>query len=382
MERYYSIVAKYFEGIYEFLNEQLGPENWIVVEHVDDPACSMHGNHIHLIIRRETPMPGVNRRQDGNPYRDFNDSLFYRRLRTKCDDTTSYRTLVGMDHLLNYLAYLQRPGRVLKQADAWFQERWEEARRRAEGRQAREEQKQQQDEVDGNVHIKPCDKKETTTSRKMQILVDMYRQSNAYDANSFKEWAENKGGDGWQFVFTHFMSSGLRYFADAIEVCNNMVDTESLRWSTWLESLQNLRQLNMNEYHSVQSSTEFINRWCEGQHIDVWKLTEELIDICDKRKQKVNSLVLIGQSNAGKTVILNSITEAFRKCAIVTNNSSAQFTWQDAVNQRILAIKEVKMIQNQTEVYKNIMAGADTMVNIKCKPCTKEIEKNASNHDR
>lgn len=124
----------------------------------------------------------------------------------------------------------------------------------------------------------------------------------------------------------------------------------------------------LKSYHTVLTSQRFIYRWCESQAIDVWELAERLVKIMDKRENKVNTFILHGESNSGKTMMMKSVFEAFRLKAIVTNGASVGFTWQNATEKRVILNEAVLIAPNQTEEYKQIMAGEECMINVKCKP--------------
>lgn len=211
------------------------------------------------------------------------------------------------------------------------------------------------------------DLKETNNSRKMTKLLELYRNSKASDVNSFKEYVLRRGGDEWDFVFNNYICRGLKPLVDAIEVCTELVDMESINW-TWEESLENMPDPPLNQYHTALTSQRFIYRWCDNQGVDVWELTEKLLKVIDKRETKINTFVLHGESNSGKTLLMKSVFDAFRLKAIVTNGASVGFTWQNATEKRIILNEEVLIAPTQTEEYKQIMSGEECMVNVKCKP--------------
>lgn len=211
------------------------------------------------------------------------------------------------------------------------------------------------------------DLKETNNSRKMSKLLELYRNSKSNDVNGFKEYVMAKGGDEWDFVFNNYICRGLKPLVDAIEVCTELVDMESINW-TWQQSLHNMPDPPLEKYHTVLTSQRFLYRWCDNQGIDIWEFTEKLMRVLDKRENKINTFVLHGESNSGKTMMMKSVFDAFRLKAIVTNGASVGFTWQNATEKRVILNEEVLIAPTQTEEYKQIMAGEECMINVKCKP--------------
>jgi len=109
----------------------------------------------------------------------------------------------------------------------------------------------------------------------MSALLKLYRESHSYDVNSFKRYLLAKGGETWEFVFNNYISKGMKHLVDAVEVCTELVNAESVTW-TWQESLDNLPTPNLDKYHTVLTSQHFIYRWCVAQGIEVWKLAKDL----------------------------------------------------------------------------------------------------------
>lgn len=161
-----------------------------------------------------------------------------------------------------------------------------------------------------------------------------------------------EGGDAWDFVFNNYLARGLNVLVDAIEVCSELVDIESPQW-TWEQCLKNLPELSPTKYHTVLTSQRFIYRWCTQQGIDVWKFAEQLADEIDMRQQKINCFILHGQSNSGKTMLMKSVFESFRLGALVTNGTSVGFTWQHALEKRIILNEECLIAATHTGVQTN-----------------------------
>jgi len=96
------------------------------------------------------------------------------------------------------------------------------------------------------------------------------------------------------------------------------------------------------------------------------------------KKTKINTFILHGESNSGKTVLMKSVYDAFRLGAIVTNRASVGFTWQHAVEKTVILNEECVIAPTQNEEYKQIMQGQDG----KCQmQATETNEKNTSIDD-
>lgn len=121
----------------------------------------------------------------------------------------------------------------------------------------------QRDEEDGPEEgintFNDKDMKETNAARKVNQLLNIYKISHATDVNSFKRYVLAKGGDTWDFVFNNYISKGMRTLVDAVEVCTELVDAESLYWN-WLQSMENMKTPDLTKYHTVMKSQRFIYR--------------------------------------------------------------------------------------------------------------------------
>ncbi|GFY56902.1 nonstructural protein NS1 [Trichonephila inaurata madagascariensis] len=86
----------------------------------------------------------------------------------------------------------------------------------------------------------------------------------------------------------------------------------------------------------------------------------------DQKHRKLNTVVLEGEPNSGKTYIAKSLTKA---CIFYGDVSTAVygFMWQDSINKRMILINEPFFDNRCIEELKTILEGTGTFVKVKGK---------------
>lgn len=123
---------------------------------------------------------------------------------------------------------------------------------------------------------------------------------------------------------------------------------------------------NNTLYDHLLNSVQFLRRWCCHNKLDV-SFFVSVIDVLDRALPKRNSLTIIGDSNAGKTVMCQSPLQAIcRFVGRVTNvNTAGQFTWQNCINVRLISVDEAMFAPEHMDKYKQISGGEKCIVDKK-----------------
>jgi phage/plasmid-associated DNA primase len=88
--------------------------------------------------------------------------------------------------------------------------------------------------------------------------------------------------------------------------------------------------------------------------------------VIDKSIIKINTLWFYGPSNAGKSLIVNSIVESARfYCNIMDFDERTYFPLNDAPGKRVVLTNEPDIVEWKIELIKNIMEGQDVSINVK-----------------
>lgn len=121
-----------------------------------------------------------------------------------------------------------------------------------------------------------------------------------------------------------------------------------------------------NECMQPSTSAELVEKWCSFQNIDPQQFVYDMIDCIDKKKRKLNTLILKGQPNSGKTFIAKSMEKACRFFGEITQGTGGyNFMWQDCVNKRLIVINEPYFDDCIIEQLKVVLEGTGTFVHKK-----------------
>lgn len=115
-----------------------------------------------------------------------------------------------------------------------------------------------------------------------------------------------------------------------------------------------------------KESFEWLKEILTFNNIDHGDFFGNVFDIMDKRLPKINTLMLKGSANAGKTLICESIARAcIFYCNIQQFAKGKNFIFMDAVGKRCCMINEPRITDEHAEVLKNVLEGAATHVDVK-----------------
>lgn len=124
--------------------------------------------------------------------------------------------------------------------------------------------------------------------------------------------------------------------------------------------------LSDEEYESPEDSYTYFLSWCKFQHIDPLEIITNTMDVMNKKQLKKNSICLIGDTNAGKTVMFaDPIKYIMRFVGQIGNRTENNFMWQDCVNCCLICIDECIMDPAHLEDLKMVLGGEKVSVSVK-----------------
>lgn len=125
--------------------------------------------------------------------------------------------------------------------------------------------------------------------------------------------------------------------------------------------------LNPQEYETPEDSYKIWVKWCKKQHIDVAEIVTNIINVMNKSQPKVNTICIIGPSNAGKSVMItNPLRVIMRYVGQIGNRGSdSQFVYQDCINRSLISVDECIFDPANYEDMKLMMGGETMKVAVK-----------------
>lgn len=123
----------------------------------------------------------------------------------------------------------------------------------------------------------------------------------------------------------------------------------------------------LDGYETAEDSYNYFLLWVGKQGWDTLQFIHDIVDVMDKRLEKVNTVALIGPSNSGKTVMFaQPLVAIARFVGMVGNRGNAsEFVYQECVNCRLISMEECIMGPDHYEDLKLIMGGETTKVSVK-----------------
>lgn len=98
----------------------------------------------------------------------------------------------------------------------------------------------------------------------------------------------------------------------------------------------------------------------------ITNFVQEVYDVCEKRRPKVNTFEIIGPASSGKSYFVDMVTAFYLNVGHVKNfNKNESFPLQSCINRRILLWNEAQCETSQHDTIKLLLGGDPTPANIK-----------------
>lgn len=161
--------------------------------------------------------------------------------------------------------------------------------------------------------------------------------------------------------------------------CMNVRASE-LMDQKWLEALREIELYDDDveeywfpeeAYWSTEESTYIILKmlmdWVGSDRTTLWTLIKKIQAIIDKKQEKVNTIMMRGPPNSGKTKLLDSIKDAFIHIGTLKNlTREEQFPCGDCERARVITGNELRIDEAKGEFALQLMEGdKDMAINVK-----------------
>ena len=197
-------------------------------------------------------------------------------------------------------------------------------------------------------------------------LADLFIQSGSTDVSSFRQWISSKKELREELEALLYSKKWKELVEEAIELV-----AEDFILLTWMEIM------SLNEkyviypdsfFYDVDTSIILFRRILAFNSIDELSFIKSVESVLNKSEMKLNSIWLTGPTNAGKSLVCNSIVESARFFAnIMEFDERTAFPLNDAPGKRVLLINEPVIADKRIELIKNMMEGQDVAINVKHK---------------
>lgn len=118
---------------------------------------------------------------------------------------------------------------------------------------------------------------------------------------------------------------------------------------------------------TVEESLDLFKRWCNYQDIDYDEFCSTIFAVMDRKTSKRNTVLILGPSNSGKTVMITKpLTRICRHFGQVGNRGNAsEFVFMECVDKRMISIDECLMNKDMLEDVKLLFGGEQMRVAVK-----------------
>lgn len=121
------------------------------------------------------------------------------------------------------------------------------------------------------------------------------------------------------------------------------------------------------KYLSLPKSLQLFDRWILEQGFIKEEFLNDLFNVLQCNEPKLNTFVLQGEPNSGKSLILRSLAPIFMTYGEPRSDASYAFAWMDCIDKKLILWEEPLITDKSIEQLKLVLEGADTYVHVKNK---------------
>ena len=197
-------------------------------------------------------------------------------------------------------------------------------------------------------------------------LADLFIQSGKADVSAFRSWITRKQELREELEALLYSKKWKDLVEESVDLVSE--DFRELSWSEILELNEKYVDYPDSSFYDIETSLKWFSKILSFNDIDESSFISSVASVMDKLQMKINAIWLYGSTNAGKSLLCNSIVESARFFAnIMEFDERTAFPLNDAPGKRVILINEPVIADERIELINNVMEGQDTAINVKHK---------------
>lgn len=120
-----------------------------------------------------------------------------------------------------------------------------------------------------------------------------------------------------------------------------------------------------DKFYDTETSLRIFKHWCSHQNIAQDKFVTELWEVLTGQRPKINSFVLEGPPNAGKSYILRTLRHISHAFGEIHAGDTNAFQFSNCINVNLIYIDEPRISPEIAEQMKLVLEGCPTKVKVK-----------------
>nr|WAQ80633.1 MAG: nonstructural protein [Parvoviridae sp.] len=226
----------------------------------------------------------------------------------------------------------------------------------------------------GNSEIVPTKMKETSNDRLCGIIEYIMTYLHAYEYEEILRKAGQLDIDNNIRVCWTRLIKRPGTIANIGRIRDTLKITyQGLNFTEMAAKFLECQESNDPQYYGIGHSLQLLDEWCTFNRLTFHDFTSAVRDTMNMKHQKINTLLLLGGSNSGKSMMLKRTLEPlvpFNAQIGGVGNSSA-FMWMNCPGARAVFIEECMLAPEHIETAKLIFGGEPACVDVKLRPPAK-----------
>lgn len=207
-------------------------------------------------------------------------------------------------------------------------------------------------------------------ARVLKVLMNYF---NAFDKPDMYKRISERAGDEADPKHMHYVEVwkrlALRSTVEKTMKCvrqeieSEWINKSFLECITWYCE----HTVDSDEFEEVETSFHIFVQWCKDQNLDLVSFVESIIRVVDRKDSKLNTICLVGESNAGKSFIISyPLAHILRFVGQPSSKSGqSQFLFAELPNKRVVIMDEAIFNPAMCEDMKLLLGGEKLKTEVK-----------------
>lgn len=304
--------------------------------------CQFHSVHYHIIVKLQTKE------------HHLTSNYAFKNLKKTIEPWTVHTQKIVF--LGNYALYLTKPPRIYQgtnNSDIKLQFLLTKAAKNTSETATSSQDNKKKPKLYNDIENLLTLMNRYNSSEKNQLITNVYNSTNQQDKDTLTDLIR---AVNWNLIYKRSQE----------EFVHKIINPTQANYYTLFQQHVS-KEPSDHPQLSIFKTADFLQQWTKEQNISLGNLMLELYTTLRIYHPKKNCFYMQGESNAGKTYLLNMILP--QKDKVGSHITSKEFPFQECTKKSVILINELTLAnQQEAELYKNILGGESTYINVKGKP--------------
>lgn len=212
--------------------------------------------------------------------------------------------------------------------------------------------------------------KETAKTKHITTLEKIMQKHNCFDKEALNTLTHTLGTQDKITLFIQYLTrTGVIQTYVTAAKDNLKVAYQPLMMMDFAKRAKDAAWFNTPEYYTIDQSLMYFIGWIACQNWPLIKFVQDVVNVYDKRKSKINTFLITGPSNTGKSILFNDVLQKLHPfyATYTCSANEDRFAFSEFPGKRVAFAHEGTFGTQQMEMAKMICGGQEVDVDVKFK---------------